>query len=790
MPYQLPPPNYETQVPAAVAQRWEPVGSSGWSATAQPTSQLLEYWHVLRANLAWITMIAVLGAGAGWLVAFLRPAMYQSRTVLDIRSLNENFLNPREGSPIGTTGSVLPESYIQTEIKILSSESLRKRALAQLERQQMQASAAQKPASTSLWHSLTGRFDPAAVPFKTLAADAANRVKVRAVGNTRIVEVLCDARDGQLAADMCNNVAKTYINYNLESRYNSTKETGDWLQSQLDDVRRRLTKAENDLKDSSKETAFLFDSDSGDNPVKDSLRQLQTELSKSEADRINAQSEYQIASASKADALPMNLDSGPIREYRLRLADLRRQLAEMSSTMTPEHYKVRELQMQISEVEKDMEKEHQGAIMRLKSDYQAAQRRESSFAEEYKKQSSQMSEHADKTVRYNMLKREVDSERRLYETLLQKVEEVGLAAALHTSTISVVDPAVAPAKPYSPNTGVSIIIGLLGGSLIGLSFSLLHLRSDRTLRDPGETTVHLQLRELGVIPTIRNRRLPMMLARMRSSLGISGGYPAGLSSPNDWQSGTAKRQGLSGPIDFQSSMALATWLRIPEMTEAFFGTVSSLRFATERGERANVIVLTSPEPGDGKTTVATNLAIVLAEIGRRVILVDGDVRKPTLGRIFDHNCQGGLAELMESEESIDDIALSQYVIQTAIPGLSLLPTKVAHQGIATKFHSSRMRILIQRLRDEYDTVIIDSPPMLRIADARVLGWLADGVLLVLRARKTTREQAIAAYDCLLQDGTHVFGTVLNDWDPGKTEKYDAYKPYRRKLSSVEQLTSI
>ena len=788
MPYQLPPSNFEMQGPHVPSRRWDTSVVGEWSSShSQPQSQLLEYWNVLRANLGRIGAVALVGAALGWMIGELRPAMYQAKTVLDIRSLNENFLNPRDGSPIGTTGSVLPESYIQTEIKILSSESLRQRALKQMERQQQAATAV--PPSTSWWHSLTGSFDPAAVPFKKLAADAANRVKVRAVGNTRIVEVLCDGRDGQLAADMCNGLAKTYIEYNLESRYQSTKETGDWLQSQLDDVRKRLTKAENDLKDSSKETAFLFDSDGADNPVKDQLRQLQTELSRSEADRITSQSEYEIAASRPADSLPLALDSGPIREYRMRLADLKRQLAELQSTMTPEHYKVRELQMQIAEVEKDLNKERDDLVDRLKADSDTAERRRSVFAKAYHQQAAQMSEHADKTVRYNMLKREVDSERKLYETLLQKVDEVGLAAALHTSTISVVDPAVAAPAPYSPNIPLSAGLGFFGGSLLGLSFALLHLRSDRTLHDPGEASIHLQLRELGVIPSVRTSRLPQMLSRMGSTLGVPGASPAGLSGPAEWQRNST-RQGLSGPSDLPSSMALATWLRNPEMTEAFFGTVSSLRFATERGERANVIVLTSPEPGDGKTTVATNLAIVLAEIGRRVILVDGDVRKPSLDRIFDQTCEGGLAELLDSDESIEDIPLERYVIQTAIPRLSLLPTKAAHQGIGTKFHSARMRLLLDRLKTEYDTVVIDSPPMLRIADARVLGWLADGVMLVLRARKTTKEQAVAAYDCLLQDGTHVFGTVLNDWNSGKSEKYDAYKPYRRRLVAGEASSRI
>jgi succinoglycan biosynthesis transport protein ExoP len=749
----------------------KPVLAAEYSvAPSQPPSQFLEYWHVLRANILWISLLAAIGAGLGWLVGFLQPSMYQARTVLDIRSLNENFLNPREGTSIGATGSVLPESYIQTEIKILSSDSLRERAVKQM------AGAPQvvpPPVADggSFFHSLFERLSPAAASYKVLTEDAAHRVKVRAVGNTRIVEVLCDARDGQLAANMCNNLAKAYIEYNLESRYQSTKETGDWLQSQLDDVRKRLTKAENDLKDSSKETAFMFDSDSSDNPTQERLRQIQAELSQSQAERVSKESDYMIASSRSADALPLAMDAGPIREYRMRIEDLNRQLAEASATMTPEHYKVRELKMQIAEVQRALDKEHDGLIKRLKSDYDTAQRRESVFSGMYEKQASQVSEHADKEVRYNMLKREVDSERKLYETLLQKVDEVGLSAALRTSTISVVDPAVAPGNPYSPRFVADIGVGLFGGSILGLSLSLLRLRADRTLHGPGEASIHLQLRELGVIPSLRNRRVRLMLQRIRSR-----GKPE-FTALKVRDQNSSEAEAMAMPRSLHSSTALATWLRIPEMTEAFFGTMSSLRFATERGQQANVIVLTSPDPGEGKTTVATNLSIALAQIGRRVLLVDGDLRKPSLNKIFDVATDGGLAALVESSDPIEEISLDRFIVTTPIGNLSLLPTRPDPEGISTKVHSTRMRALIQRLRREYDHVIIDSPPMLQISDARVLGWLADGVLLVLRSRKTTKESALAACDCLLQDGTHVLGTVLNDWSAAKNDKYNSYHSY-------------
>jgi succinoglycan biosynthesis transport protein ExoP len=423
--------------------------------------------------------------------------------------------------------------------------------------------------------------------------------------------------------------------------------------------------------------------------------------------------------------------------------------------------------MQIAELQKDMAKERDDLINRLKADYETAKRRESVFASAYEQQSERVSEHGDKAVRYNMLKRDVDSDRKLYETLLQKVDEVGLAAALHTSTISVVDSATVPDHPYSPNVLASVGIGVFGGSLLGICLSFLRTRSDRTLRGPGEASIHLQLRELGVIPSIRNPRFNLLPGRVRSS-GRLARVPFAL------RESVIPDKPVALSRNFPSSVALATWLGIPEVTEAIFGTMSSLRFAMEQGEQTGVIVVTSPEAGEGKTTVATNLAIALAQIGRRVVLVDGDLRRPRLDRIFETECVLGLSDLLDSADPIDDVTINRFLVKTAVPNLTLLPTNAASDGICTKIHSLRMRVLLERLRKEFDNVVIDSPPMIHIADARVLGWLADGAVLVLRAHKTTRDSALAAYDCLLQDGTHVLGTVLNDWNPRRSDRYSAY----------------
>ncbi len=726
-------------------------------------SQLLEYWIVIRANFWWICLLALVGGAIGWLVAAVQPSMYQARTLLDIRSLNENFLNKEGGSTVNPTGDVLPESYIQTEIKILTSDSLRKEALKSLAAP-AQPGSKEEPSSSFL-QSWMGKMDGASVPYKALIADAGNRIKVRAVGNTRMVEILCDARDAQLAASVCNGLAQTYMKYNLESRYQSTKETGDWLASQLDSVRKRLEKAESDLKNYNG-AALASDSGADENLGQEKLRQIQSELSRVQADRIARESDYETSLSRPASALPLAVDSGSIRELRTHLEDLERQLAEMSSTMTPEHYKVRELQQEIAETKSQIDREHTDVINRLKANYDLSSSEEAKLQAAYARQSAQVAQQGSKSVQYNMISRDVESERRLYETLLQKVDEVGLQTAMRTSTISVVDPAVPPGAPYSPKTLTSIAVGLFIGSCIGLAFSFIRLRSDRSLHGPGEASYHLQLRELGVIPSVENRPFRGLLRRGRPMMAKPIMQSAGETTLD--ASAAAEEASLQGRLPVRSTA----------VAEAFFATMNSLLF-TIGNANSRVIVMTSPDAGDGKTTVATNLAIALAQIGRRVVIVDADMRKPRLHQVFDVDPQGGLADLLDDSDSIEGRPVSDLVSETQLPNLFILPTVVASEGTVAKLHSSRLQSLLDRLRREFDVVIVDSPPMLHISDARVLGSRADGVVLVFRARKTTIEDALAAHDCLSQDGTKVLGTILNDWNPRKAVKYGPYSAYFR-----------
>ena len=286
-------------------------------------------------------------------------------------------------------------------------------------------------------------------------------------------------------------------------------------------------------------------------------------------------------------------------------------------------------------------------------------------------------------------------------------------------------------------------IGLFSGVFLGLGFVLLRQRIDLRISAPGDAQVYLDLPELGVIPLDEAIVAPQ----------ISNGRRPHRSVP------ALPRPGADCP-------ELATWKRKPSLVaECSRTTLTSILLSGQNGGGHQVIVLTSPCPGDGKTTVACNLSIAMAEIGRKVLLIEGDLRRPRLHQVFGVDNTSGLSDVLHADTPLDTLPITNVVRETEVSRLCILAGGSCGEIPSNLFYSPRMLMLLKRLRAEFDMIMIDAPPMMHLADARVLGRLADGVILVIRAGKTPAESALFARQRFAEDGTRVLGTVLNSWEP-------------------------
>ena len=462
----------------------------------------------------------------------------------------------------------------------------------------------------------------------------AKNLKITNDPNTRLVEIRYDSANPQLAADVVNTLTAEFVQQNLESHYKTTEQTGEWLTHQMEDVRIKLEKSEDELQSYANASGLLFTSEK-DNVAEEKLRQLQEELSKAQADRVASQSKYELASTAASESLPEVLDDATLKEYQVKLTDLRRQLADLSSSLTPTHPAVKKVQAQVTALEQALDKERANVIQRIRDEFQSAQRRENLLAVNYASQASLMSEQAAKVTHYNILKREVDTNRQLYDSMLQNVQEAGMTSALRASNIRVVDSAELPLRPYKPSFILNSALGLLAGAFFGIAFVVVQERADRTIQTPGETTTYLDVPELGAIPSAKSIR------------GQLSSY---------YQNGNGKALvGKNSENGKPWHVELITSNRKPSaLADAFRATLTSLLYIGENGNRPRIIVITSTNPGDGKTTVACNLALALAELGQSVLmqstlLIDGDLRRPRLHEIFGVPNRWGLADLLEGK---------------------------------------------------------------------------------------------------------------------------------------------
>ncbi len=779
---------------------------------------LLQYWELLRRRRGAILLFAALGVVAAILLSLPQTPLYRAEAKLEIQGGGDNVsgLGEIDDAP---ADRYLSEFEIATQVEMLESRVLLEKVSDKLGLERRGEFAAPQ-GRLALWRQAIGlpAADPLSPRERALEA-AADRVEVSSSRRSRIVTITAEWPDPALAARFANTLAETYIEHNLQTRWDSTQRTSVWLTRQLEQLRSKLETASEKLQTYAAASGLLYTSEK-ENVAESKLQQLQSELSSAEASRIDKQSSYELAKNGPADALPAVLDNLPLRNYQQQLTDLRRQQAELAATYTPEHSKVKRVAAQIAEIVAAIERERSRALQRIANEFEAATRREGLLAADYRRQSAFVSEQGRKAIQYNILKGEVETTRQLYDSLLQKVKEAGVASAIRASNIRLVDPAQPPRHPYRPRHLVNASIGLLLGLFGGVLFVLVGEQIDRTIKQPGDSMLYMNLPELGIIPTLKaaNPSAPGLNAPGLNAPGLNapGGSAAGLNTSH-WNApglnlpGAARTEPSAGndcPGDGQPpepdaefraaeftaaespapefsrgaaqgprSIELVAWRDKPSLcAESFRATLTSILFAGGQGGRPRVLVVTSPNPGEGKTTVISNLAVSLAEINRRVLLIDADLRRPRVHQVFGMPNRFGLTDLLSSPEPIEQIPLKASSLESGVPGLYVLPSGSRTYNISSLLHSPRMSELLERALRVFDTVLIDTPPVKQIADARVLGRLSDGVVLVLRAGQTTRGTARAAADRFAEDGIRVLGTVLNSWDPDTNGSgyYDGY----------------
>src|SRR6266566_73537 len=433
----------------------------------------LEFWRALRRRKGAVILFAIGGALAGLLWTLPQTPIYQARTSIEIVGVNDNFLNTKQVNPVTETGTTSETTDLQTQIRILLSESLLGRVLDKLGNDKALDLVGLGFVAT--WRRAFHMAEQPAIDRREAAlANAQRGVKVRASGITRILEITADSADPAAAAKFANTLAGEFISQNLEARWKSTGQTSQWLTRQIEEMRLKLQRSEDALQAYARQSGLRFTAEHV-SVSEDELGRLQQNLSAAKAERMARQSRYEMALASPPDALPdvLNLDvlnNESLRDYQAKLTELKRQIAELGATFMPEHPKMMRAQAQLATLESALERARGETIKRIDNEYEEAKRKEALISSAYSELAQKAAGEAEKAIQYNILKREVDSNRQLYDTMLQQWKQSTMAAAVRASNVRVVDPARIPKRPYKPDALLNEELGLLTGLVLGAVF--------------------------------------------------------------------------------------------------------------------------------------------------------------------------------------------------------------------------------------------------------------------------------------------------------------------------------
>ncbi|PYT83867.1 MAG: hypothetical protein DMG40_02255 [Acidobacteria bacterium] len=710
---------------------------------------LRAYGRILRKRLPTILIVFFLVFTVGLIATLKEKPIYRAQLLLEIQKENPDIPTIKDLYELESVS----DSYLKTQYSILASESVARQVIDQLHLDTLPEFNRPKwwqfGKRLSLPRKQTFALDPVRPGqdpevYQRVLERFQGRLTVDPVSRSRLVNVRFDSNDAQLSARIVNTLAEDYIDQNLDSRWKATQKATDWLSQQLVGVKAKLEKSEEQLQDYAQRNGLVFletDKGTSENVANERLQQLQEELTKTQAERYEKEAVYRLVQAGDYGSLPGVVENKLIQDLSERLAELKRQFADLSTKFNPEYPRVKEIQSQINEIEATLKEERQRVADKIVNEYLAAVRRESLVKQALDEQQKQVNLIAEKAVQYNILKREVDTNRQLYEGLLQRLKEAGVSASLKASNIRIVDSAVPPAKPAKPKIPLNLAVATLLGLGLGISAAFLQERLDDTLKGADDVERLFGLPALALIPAVHHlngngpsvRRLLDHSNLLRSR-----------------QNGTA-----SNPC--------ACWHRIDQggkrhaaLVEAFRSLRASVLLSTADHPPGSLLI-TSTQPGEGKTTVATNLAISLAQLGQRVLLVDADLRFPSLEKLFCIRENLGLVSYLTGQED-----WRTAVCPSGSPGLDLLPCGPVPPNPAELLSSKSMGAFLGSAKSEYAFVILDSSPLLMLADSRILASLVDGVLLVAKSGATPREQIRQSQSGIRSAGANLIGVVLNN----------------------------
>ena len=700
---------------------------------AQRQLSLSDLWRVVVKRKSTILVFAGLLFALVAAYTFLKTPKYEGVARLHIDPTRSTSLGLEDEKDRATTDT---DGRIKTEVTIIESDSVAMQVMKELQLYANSKFAGKDVVQTPIKD--LGDLSPS--QRRKLLQRFQNALTVKAIPATQIVEIRFRNPDPTLSATVANSLINAYLQRTLSSRLEGQAQVSEWVSKQMADVRANTTAAQQKLAEFQRANNMLG-TDESDNIVTDRLKQLNEELTQAEADRIVKEGRYRLALTGNAEFVGSLAPSTTLQVLRTQEADLQAQYAQLSAKYGTGYPKLREVQEQLAHVQSAIAAEGANIKTRLTNEYDAAAKAESMIRTQFDEQKADAYKLNEHVAQYAILKHEVEAGQQLYDTLQLKLKTAGITSGLASSFVDVVDRAQVPDLPVEPRKALYLGLGLAGGLFGGLLLGFVRDSFDDTVGTSEELESATSLPELASVPFLpalgkkeedANRARPLLA--MHSTFN-----PIALREP-----------GSPGVEAYRSLCSVLL--------------LSAARHSTK------TVVISSATPAEGKTTVSCNLATALAQRGRKVLLVDADVRCSTMQSQL--GARPGLSTMSAAGTNNHPI----YQPLANLPGLHVIPAGIRQTDPTGVLDSARMLELMTVWRRDYDHVIVDTAPALLFADALVLSSHADAVILVARSGISRTKALLRARNVLMRSGANILGFVLNGV-PDRDYYYEYPKSY-------------
>ncbi len=760
--------NYIRQIPPeGYYQLPPPPGYSNVVVQEEKEVNLRDYWKVIRKRRWTIIAFFLIVLIATAVGTFTMRPIYRGTTTIQINKENPQIVDFKEIFAVNT----MDMDYYQTQYKILESRSLARRVIQALklsEHPEFQP----KPATpfqqwkSGLSHSLSTLFAPSGsnssespsgidpsenVKETSLINQFLGRLKIEPIRNSRLVKIHFDSNSPPLSTQVSNTLAATYIQQNLEARFVSTEQAKEWLTKQLEDLKAKVERADEDLQ------AFgskhdIISLEEKENVTMQRLTELNEALTKAEAERMAKEALHKQTKARNFDSLPTILENKLVMDLKQAYIQLEAQYMKLSETFKPEYPEMVRIKSQMETVQNRLNGEINKIINGISSDYESSLRRESLVRQAFEQQKAKTLAMKEKGIQYNILKREADTNRELYKGLLQRMKEAGVSAGITASNIQIIDQAELPTKPYKPNKTLNLLLAAVVGLFLGVGLAFFFEYLDNTVKTPEDVEQLIRLPSFGMVPEISNGR------RRRLEKGTS--YP----------------------------VELITYGHPKSMLSEAYRSIRTSILLSFSEKPPKKIAITSPNPAEGKTTTVINTAIALSQTGAQVLIIDADLRKPRIHKIFNHENGMGLSNFLSGHGDLESV-----VKKSEVPNLFYIPSGPIPPNPSELLGSNLFKKMVESLEARFDHMVFDSPPVLGFADAIILSNSVDGVILTVLGGKTPRETLQRAKEVLRQVNVKILGVVINRVDIRRSDYgyyYYRYHSYYGKEGKKKEIPYV